>query len=588
MGKWCIAVLLLSGLSVGCDREPLPVQKLVEPLDLGEVFGEASIPPGPSSNDSKTNQAASLGGTDGHLYHGTNVAALPGGAHNRAPADGLFRWIEGGAEYLDPNKCAEGACDNIVINMFEPLLNYSHGNGPPTPGVAKRYDVSADGKVYTFYLRDNARWSDGEKVTAHDFVYSWKRVLTPETASKTAFLLWKLKNGRAFNEGELRDFSKVGVRAIDDWTLEVILEHPYPYFPHLAAYVAYSPAPRKAIEAHGDQWTRPGNIVVNGPFTLTKWKIRDRVELEKNPLYWDADAVRLKGAVILSNDSEMAGWQRYESGKAHWTPGQVPTDKIAILMREGRPDFYIDPYMCIYYYTFRVDKPPFDDVRIRRAFNAAFDKERVVKHIARGGQQPASHLIPEMFEPIQGYISPQGDPFDTEVAMEALASAGYPRGAGLPPVEVVYNTYEAHKAVAESFQRNVKDTLGMEVTINNMEWKTLLQRMREGDFQIGRGGWCADYPDPMSFLEVFHSGNENNYGGYNNPEYDALLSTIDETADATERNRLMAKAEGILNRDVPIIPVYFYTRGYALKPFVKGFKPHFRDKHPLKYLSLED
>jgi len=153
---------------------------------------------------------------------------------------------------------------------------------------------------------------------------------------------------------------------------------------------------------------------------------------------------------------------------------------------------------------------------------------------------------------------------------------------------VVYNTYEVHKAVAESFQRNMKDTLGMEVTINNMEWKTLLQRMREGDFQVGRGGWCADYPDPTSFLEVFHSGNENNYGGYNNPEYDALLSQIDRTADNDERNRLMAKAEGMLNRDLPIIPIYFYTRGYALKPFVKGFKPHFRDKHPLKYLYLED
>lgn len=557
-----VRALVLVALAA-CRRDPPPpaVPLVGDPVGAGQV-----------------REAAAEGGR----ATGTGDLPMP---RDPAPADNVFVWPEVGAEYLDPNKISETAGSTIGMNLFEGLLVYAPDNGPPRPGVAERWE-SSDSRTWTFHLRGDARWSNGRAVTAGDFAYSWQRGLEPATASRNAQQLWFIEGAKEFNTGALRDFSKVGVRVVDDRTLEVTLVGPTPFFPKVLPYIAYAPVPREAIEAHGDAWTRPENIVTNGAFHLTENKLRERLVMKKSPTYWDAASVRLSGAVVLHSESETNAWQLYEQGKVHWTPGTVPTDKIPLLMASGRPDFHTHPYMCVYYYLFRTDRPPFNDVELRRALNRATDKERITKHITRGGQTPATHLVPPMFAEM-GYESPEGDAFDPEEASRLLAEAGYPGGKGLPSLEIIYNTLEGHRLIAESIQRNLKDVLGVQATLSNMEWKSLLKRLNEGEFQIARGSWCADYADPYNFLQVFHSQGESNYAAYKNPEYDALLDRVRQTGDVGERNALMAQAEAIINRDLPILPLYFYTRSYLLKPWVRGFEPQYRDNHLLKYLWFE-
>lgn len=504
-----------------------------------------------------------------------------------APADDVFVWTAVGAETLDPGKMTDSAGTDIAINLFEGLLSFAPDNGPSRPGVAERWESRDDARVWTFHLRPDATWSDGTPVTARDFDWSWRRVLDPATGSKAAQQLWFIKGAKELNTGLSRDPASLGVRVVDDRTLEVELVGPTPFFPSVVTYITWYPVPRQAVEAHGDQWTRPEHIVTNGAFHLAEDSPRERVVLRKSPTYWDAARVKLAGARILHTESEETTFQLYERGVVHWTPGTVPADKIPLLQAEGRPDFHQDPYMCVYFYVFRTDRPPFDDVALRRAFDRATDKERIVKHITRGGQTPATHIVPPMFREATGYESPQGAAFDPEEAARALVEAGYPGGKGMPPVEILFNTLEGNRLIAESIQRNLKDDLGVETTLANVEWKTLLQRLHAGEFQLARSSWCADYPDPSNFLDVFHSQGESNYAAYKNPAYDALLDRIRQTGDTARRNELIAEAEAMLVRDVPVLPIYFYTRSYLLKPWVRGLEPQYRDTHLLKYVWFE-
>lgn len=515
----------------------------------------------------------------GHIFSGTQMDGL---GREGPPNDNLFIWTGGGAEHIDPNLVSEGAGSNIVQNMVEPLLNPAPKTGPPLPGAATHYEVSEDGLVYTFHLRPEARWSDGEPVTASDFAYSYLRTLSPKTASKAAGLLWKLKNGQAYNQGRLDDSSLVGVKVVEPHKLELTLENPYPYFPYLASEIVYAPVPQRVIERHGSAWTEPQNMVVNGPYRLKEWAIRDKLALERNPHYWDRENVAIDGVVVLHSESEVGAFQLYEAGKVHWVPSMVPSEKIPSLMAEDRGDFYVDPHLCTYFYELRVDRPPFDSLDVRKAFASSVDKERLVKHVTRGGQMAATHVVPSLFSQVSGYRSPQGLPYDPEATAQFLSRAGYPRGKGLADITLLYNTSEGHRKVAESVQESAGEAMNVPIKIENMEWKSLLQRIRSGEFELARGGWCADYPDPMAFLEIFHSENENNNSGYKNPAYDALLARIDRTSNSEKRNALMAKAEGILNAELPVVPVYFYTRVYLLKPYVQGFEPQFQERHLVK------
>ena len=517
----------------------------------------------------------------GTVFRGKNPPKLP-----TIPNDGIYRWMEGNPEYIDPNKISESAGSSIVSNMFETLLLTAPGNSPPLPGAAERFDVSEDGKTYTFHLRKGMVWTDGKPTTAHDFRYSWLRALDPATGSKNAQQLWIIEGAKDYNEGKTKDPGAVGVTVVDDHTLVVKLAGPAPYFPDLITYVAFAPVPRWTIETHGEQWTRPNNIVTNGPFKLKRWLERDRFELEKSEPYWDAANVKLKGSVIYVSDSEAQNMILYESGQTH-TAFPLAPDTVQNAIREGRSDLRVDLNACVYYYVLRLDKAPFQDVRVRRALNASLDKKKVVQHVLGGFQTPATNLTPPMFTSFMGYVAPEGAPYDLDEARRLLQAAGFAGGKGLPTLDIIYNTFEGHKRIAEFASRNWQEALGATVTAANMEWKSLLKQQQAGDFHISRAAWCADYPDPLNFLDVFHSSSENNYPAYKNPAYDAMLDKARGEPDAWKRRVYLCAAEKGLLNDVPFVPIYHYTRSILLRPEVKGHLPQYQDHHLLKWISLE-
>lgn len=516
----------------------------------------------------------------GDIYRGTKAPTLA-----PIPDDNLFRFVEANPEYLDPNKISEASGTAIASQLFEPLLALAPGNTPPRPGQAERFDVSPDGRTYTFHLRPGLVWSDGTPITAETFRRSWLRGLDPALASTNAVQLWYIAGAEAFNTGVVTDPNTVAIRAVDDLTLAVDLVAPTPFFPDLVTYIAYAPVPLHVIERWGDHWTRPEHMVTNGPFVMTEWNPRSRLVMKKNPRYWDAANVALAGSVVQVSDSEARNTLLYDTGQAHWI-NPIPLARIGEWITSGRSDLHIDQQMCTYYYVLNTRRAPFDDRRVRLAFDMAVDKEALTRDVLASFQPPAASLLPDMFRATLGYASVPGAQHDLAGARALLAEAGYPGGRGLPNVNLVYNTFEAHKLIAEYFARDLRGSLGVDLEVANLEWKSLLKQVLAGDFQIARTSWCADYPDPLTFLDVFHSDSPNNYPGYQNPAYDALLDRIHNETDTTTRAALLCAAEKTLNRDVPILPLYFYTRSYLLRPEVRGFLPQYSDRHYLKWVSL--
>jgi len=555
-------------LSAGCKSDPSadkpkPKPSPVEPATTGD-------------SPDKTDETAKPVDT-GEQASTTSKLELPN--HK------TFASVEFAVEFLDPNLIAESSGTRIGKQLFEQLVTIEPGNPKPIGAQATSWKVSDDGKTYNFELRKEARWSDGKKLTSADWMYSFERALNPKTGSRNAQQMWIIKGARAYNKGDSTDFSTVAVTAPSEYQLQFELMAPAPYFIHMLTYIAFSPVPKHVIDAHGKKWTRAENMVSNGAFKMKLWKVGERVEVVKNPEYWDKDTVWLDGITWYMTNSDHAAHDWYEQGKVHWTPGVVPLDKVKAMLRSGRPDFHIDPILCTYYYVINVEKPPMDDVRVRHAFNMALDKGKLVRQVMQGGQKAASHLVPPHFEASTGYGKVRGDAFNPEKARALLKEAGYGEGGKpFPEVTVIYNTSEGHKRIAEFFQRSIKTNLGIEVQINNMEWKTLLASAHSGEFQIARTSWCADFPDPENFVNVFDSQGENNYSNYKNEEFDATLRALRSTGDNAERNKLTAKAEGLLNTDVPLIPFYFYTRAYMKKEWVRGLLPEINDRHNFKYL----
>ncbi len=501
------------------------------------------------------------------------------------PKDRIFRWVEGNPEFLDPNLVAESSGTAIVLNLFETLYVSAPDNSPPRPGAATHHTVSPDGLTWTFHLRPGMRWTDGTPFVAGDFVYAWRRGLDPATGSRNAQLLWFVRGAADFNAGRTSDPTSIGVSAPDDLTLVVELVGPTPFLDSLVTYTAFAPVPRHAIERHGADWTRPEHVVTNGPFILSEWHERDRFVLKKNPDFWDAANIALDGSIIFHSEDERRNEILYASGQIH-VANPLSQDSIPKWIQEGRSDLRIDLNMCLYYYSLRMDRPPFDDARVRRAFNLALDKERLTRHILGAFQKVATTNVPSMMEAFSGYRPTPGPPHDPTRAAELLAAAGYARGQGLPPLEISYNTSEGHKRIAEFAARDWSEKLGVAMTSANMEWKSLLKKHSSGDFQITRTAWCADYPDPMTFLEVFQSDSENNYAAYRNPAYDAVLERARREADRDEREALLCAAERGLNSDMPVIPIYEYTRAALIRPEVRGYEAQYQDHHLLRWISI--
>lgn len=478
---------------------------------------------------------------------------------------------------------------NISRALVEGLVGEDPKDLHPVPGAAESWSLSEDMKVYTFKINKKAKWSNGDPVTAHDFVYSWKRFLSPKLASEYAYMLHIIKNAKEYNEGKITDFSQVGVKAVDDHTLEVTLNSATPYFLSLLTHHSTHPVHKPTIEKFGEidergtQWAREGNFVGNGPFILKAWELNKVVVVEKNPHYWNADIVKLKEIHFYPTEDIATEERLFRSGKLHVT-SQIPSEKIEVYQKENPEMLRIDPYLGTYFYRFNTTKKPFNDPRVRRALAMAIDRKTIVEKVTKGGQIPAVCLTPPG---TQGYTSKYDIPYDVEGAKKLLAEAGYPGGKGFPTVSVLYNTNEQHKKIAEVVQQMWKE-LGVPITLMNQDWKVYLESQTNLDYEICRAGWIGDYPDPNTFLDMFVTDGGNNKTGWSNKEYDRLIEKAAATANQSKRYEFFQQAEKVLCDEAPIAPVYTYTKVFLISPKVKNWYPTIQDHHPFQYVYLAE
>jgi oligopeptide transport system substrate-binding protein len=500
----------------------------------------------------------------------------------------LHRGIGHDLADLDPHLATLASDYNVLSALLEGLVSEDPVDLHPVPGVAERWELSPDRLTYTFTLRPDARWSNGDPVTAQDFIASWRRMLTPSLGASNATLLYVIQGAEAFNKGAA-GFDQVGLVAPNAHTLRVTLEHPTPYFLSLLNHTAWFPiheptiAKYGPVDRRGNPWARPGRFVGNGPFNLKSWRHGQEIVVEKSLTYWDHARVRLTAIHFHAIDSLDTEERAFRTGQLHLTEA-LPPGKIDTYRHNSPHLLRIDPLLGTEFFRFNVTRPFLNDPRIRRALALAVDRPALVDKILRGGQTPATAFTPPG---IAGYTPTAAIPTDFDQARRLLADAGYPGGKGLPTFELLYNSSETHRVVAEAVQEMWRRELGVEVRLVNQELKGVLDARRTGDFQILRSVWTADYADPSSFLDIWRSDSGNNYTGWASPDYDELLFTAARTSDPAARNALFQKAEALLLASAPFIPLYHYTHVFLIQPSVKGWYPTVLDHHPYKAVWLE-
>jgi len=492
---------------------------------------------------------------------------------------------------LDPAILDSQQTFNIVLALMEGLCQYHPQTGLPVPGVAERWEVSADNLTWTFHLRPEARWSNGDPVTARDFVFSFRRNLSPGLGAEYASMLFCLKNGAEFYQGKIKDFSEVGAVAADDHTLVLHLGHPVPYLPKLVCHSIWFPVHQATIEKfgriddRGSRWTRPGNYVGNGPFVLKDWQPQQIIRVTKSPTYWNRDAVRLNGINIYPIENNSAEEAMFRTGQLHIT-STIPTDKIPLYRSDPRLKVFFGqaPMLATYYFQFNTSQPPLDNVLVRRALSCAINRQEMIDRVTLGGQTPAHHFTPP---DTGGFTARARAPSDPDLARRLLAEAGYPEGKGFPRLELLYNNSEGHRKIAEALQQMWKRVLGIDIGLVNQEAKVQIDNMHRGNFQIGRFAWVGDYLDPSTFLDIMTSASGNNDTRWSSPEYDRLIAEAGRTADDAKRFELYQRCEEILAEECPFALLYFYTRNNLRLPAVRGWYDNLLDLHPYTGVYLD-
>ena len=473
---------------------------------------------------------------------------------------------------LDPHKIEGVPESNVSRDLFEGLL-VSDVEGHPSAGVAEKWE-NKDFKVWTFHLRKDAKWSDGSPVTAHDFVYSWQRLADPKTASPYASYL---QYGHIANIDDIiagkKPTSDLGVKAIDDNTFEVTLSEPVPYFYKLLVHPSVSPVPKTVVEKFGDKWTQPANIVTNGAYKLKDWVVNERIVLERNTNYWDNAKTVINQVTYLPISSEVTDVNRYRSGEIDMTYNNMPIELFQKLKQEIPKEVHVDPYLCTYYYEINNQKAPFTDVRVRTALKLALDRDIIVNKVKNQGDLPAYSYTPpytdgaKLVEP--EWFKWSQDKRNAE-AKKLLAEAGYTADKPLT-FNLLYNTSDLHKKLAIAVASIWKKNLGVDVKLENQEWKTFLDSRHQGTFDVARAGWCADYNEPTSFLNTMLSDSSNNTAHYKSPAFDKLIADTLQVTDEAQRTELYTKAEQQLDKDSAIVPVYYYVNARLVKPWVGGY-----------------
>ena len=479
---------------------------------------------------------------------------------------------------LDWTLATDSISFNLLTNLMEGLTQYN-ADLEAIPAVAKRWEFSEEGKVITFYLRDDVFWTDGKPVTAGDFEYSWKRLLNPATAAQYAYFLFDIENAAEFNSGKITDPSQVGVRAISPLVLEVRLKKPVVYFPSITTFMVTFPQRQDIVNKYGDLWTEPEHIVTNGPFILAEWKHEYKLILKANDRHYEGRPAIDKVLVYVVKEPTTA-LTLFETGELDIL--ELPP--VAIPHYKNDPQYTSKPQLRGYYYGFNVKKPPFDDVRVRQAFAHAIDRSRFPA-ILKGGEIPTSSWIPKgMF----GYNPDIGLKFNPEKAQQLLASAGYPDGKGFPATQAMFNTENRNLLIAEFLQAQWKQHLKVNIEFESQEWKVFLSRLEIDAPAMFRLGWGADFPDPDNFMNLFISTSGNNRLRWANARYDELVAAGPIIRDPKKRQALYDEAQTILTEtDAAMIPLFIQVQNMLVKPHVKGLEMNSMELLYIKRIHLE-
>lgn len=480
---------------------------------------------------------------------------------------------------FDPGQAQDNVAHTMLNMMYEGLVAMDE-DGQVKPANAESWEI--DGTKYTFKLRKDAKWTNGDPVTAKDYVFAWERVLSPETspAPPYANMLYDyIQGAKEFNEGKTKDFSTVGVKALDDYTLEVNIINPTPYFLGLTSFYTYFPV-HKSVTDDVKWATNKDKMITNGPFKLTGWEIGQSYELAKNDNYHSKDDVKLTKIQINVVESAATQLQAYKNGETDYTGqpvGEIPSDQLPSVRQELKDEFNNRSIASIYYYQFNVTAKPFDNAKIRKAFSMAIDRQTLIDKVTLGGETAAFGFVPYGIVGADGQEYRKSVPdnylsYNVEDAKklleEGMKEANYTK---LPEITLLYNTSENHKKIALAIGDMWKKALGVDIKLLNQEFQVYISTRRNLDYQVSRAGWVSDYNDPMAFMSMWTTGDGNNDAGYSNKEYDQLISDAKKIGDEKARQEMIAKAEKILIEDDSVaIPLYYYTTKTLIKPNLKN------------------
>ena len=489
---------------------------------------------------------------------------------------------------LDPHIVSGVLENNIIRALFEGLVvEHPSKDGEALPGAAERWEPNEDFTEWTFHLRKGAIWSDGEPITAEDFLFAFERILSPDLGSEYSFMLYYIIGAEAFHKGETKDFSTVKVSAPDPHTLHVKLRAPIPFLPEITKHYTWFPVPKHIILRHGtmddrfNPWTKPENIVSNGCFTLKSWRLNDHIEVETNPRYWDTENVQLKGIRYLPIGNAYTEARMFFNDQLHITYTVAP-DLIEYSRTNYADQLRSELYLGTYFIRCNIERGPLADPRVRKALSMTIDQQSIIDYVTLGNQAPAAGIVP----PFEGYESPDSVHFDPDEAKKLLADAGFANGNNFPKIQYLTTDRESAKRLAEALQAMWKQHLGIEVGIQQMEWTSYMNTMTERDYDLAAGGWIGDYMDPLTFLDMWVKDGGNNRTNWSSQDFENLLGSAERTADAAERYRLLQQAEALLLNERPILPIYWYTRNYLVHPDVRNWDPLLLDNHPWKFIAL--
>lgn len=510
-------------------------------------------------------------------------------ATTKAARDGVLL-INNRAEPRDlDHHVVSGFPENRVIKALMEGLVSEHPNNSNyvSPGIAEKWEPNEDYSVWTFYLRES-RWANGDALTAHDFVYAYHRILHPDLGAPYAGMLSILKNADPFNRGEIPAFEEVGVKALDDLTLQLELTGPTPYFPLKLTHYTWFPIHRPTIERHNafsrrdTGWTRPENHIGNGPFVLTEWRPNQRITVSRNSYYWDHDNVQLQAIQFYPIQDAQTEERMFQTGQLHKTDS-VPFNNRDHYRERNDPAFRQEPFFATGYVGLNLSHSALSEQKVRRALMHAIDRERIVERVSKNGKA-ATGFVPRG---IEGFPYADHLEFNPEKGRQLLREAGYPEGRGLPRINLMIANVDTSRTLAEVLQSMWSAELGIDVQIQNREWQVLISDMDSGNFDMFLLSWVGDYMDPATFLNIMRSHDGNNRTGFASEEYDGLLAKAGQTVDPDERFQILARAEKLLLEEMPIIPLSFADMMYLLDPMVKGWNAKQLADQPYKYIYFD-